>query len=194
MIEECRADLVALYYMPFQELKKMGVYDEDVNVEDAALAKYIDYITNGVFGQLRRLSLTTTSLAQAHFRNRQLISTWLIDNVPDDNLKVVYVDGKCFIEIEDLYVVHHYVGTLLREIQRIKSEGDHDAAKDLVEKYGTIIDKEKHENILSRVEKLELPSVSGFMNPQLVLKDGDVEISYFEDFISQSVELYKQYR
>lgn len=193
VIEECRADLVALYYIPDEKLKEIGVFAEDVNVKDAALAKYVVYFTNGAIGQLRRIKLGN-DLTQAHFRNRQLISTWLLEHADKDKMAMVTKDGRFYIEVNDLEYVRTLVGVLLSEIQRIKSEGDFEAAKTLVETYGTKVNPLVHKEVLERVSSLGLANVMGFMTPILVDKGNDVEIMYQDDFLSQHIELYKKYK
>lgn len=193
VIEECRADLVALYYIPDEKLKEIGVFAEDVNVKDAALAKYVVYFTNGAIGQLRRIKLGN-DLTQAHFRNRQIISTWLLDHAEKDKMAMVTKDGRFYIEVNDLEYVRTLVGVLLSEIQRIKSEGDFEAAKTLVETYGTKVNPLVHKEVLERVSSLGLANVMGFMTPILVDKGNDVEIMYQDDFLSQHIELYKKYK
>lgn len=193
VIEECRADLVALYYIPDEKLKEIGVFAQDVDVKDAALAKYIAYFTNGAIGQLRRIKLGN-DLTQAHFRNRQIISTWLLDHAEKDKMAMVTKDGRFYIEVNDLEYVRTLVGVLLSEIQRIKSEGDFEAAKKLVEAYGTKVNPLVHKEVLERVSSLGLANVMGFMTPILVDKGNDVEIMYQDDFLSQHIELYKKYK
>lgn len=193
VIEECRADLVALYYIPDEKLKEIGVFTEDVNVKDAALAKYVVYFTNGAIGQLRRIKLGN-DLTQAHFRNRQLISTWLLDHADKDKMAMVTKDGRFYIEVNDLEYVRTLVGKLLSEIQRIKSEGDFNAAKTLVEAYGTRVNPLVHKEVLERVSGLGLANVMGFMTPILIDKGKDVEIEYQKDFVTQHIELYKKYK
>lgn len=193
VIEECRADLVALYYIPDEKLKEIGVFAEDVNVKDAALAKYVVYFTNGAIGQLRRIKLGN-DLTQAHFRNRQLISTWLLDHADKDKMAMVTKDGRFYIEVNDLEYVRTLVGKLLSEIQRIKSEGDFNAAKMLVETYGTRVNPLVHKEVLERVSGLGLANVMGFMTPILIDKGEDVEIRYQSDFVTQHIELYKKYK
>lgn len=193
VIEECRADLVALYYIPDEKLKEIGIFGEDVNVNDAALAKYITYFTNGAIGQLRRISIGK-DLTQAHFRNRQIISTWLISHADKDKMAMVVKDGRYYIEINDLEYVRDLIGQLLSEVQRIKSEGDFESAKKLVETYGTKVNQLVHKEVLERVSSLNLATVMGFMTPILVNKGNDVVIDYQEDFLTQQLFLFDKYR
>lgn len=192
IIEECRADLVALYYIPDEKLKEIGVFNEDVKVSDAALAKYIVYFTNGAIGQLRRVKLGN-DLTQAHFRNRQIISTWLLEKADNSKLSMVVKDGHFYIELNDIDYVRELVGQLLAEIQRIKSEGDYEAAKALVETYGTKVDQMIHKEIVERISGLGLANVMGFMTPILVEKEDDIVIEYQKDFLTQQIELFKKY-
>lgn len=192
VIEECRADLVALYYMADEKLKEFGIYKDDVNVKDAALAKYVAYITNGAIGQLRRIKLGS-QLTQAHFRNRQVIATWLLEKADKSKMSMVKVNNEHHIKINDVDYVRDLIGKLLAEVQRIKSEGDFNAAKDLVINYGTSVNLEIHEEILSRVEKLDLPNLTCFMTPIISIVGEDVVITQYEDFVNQQIELFKKY-
>jgi len=192
VIEECRADLVALYYIPDEKLKEIGVFAEDVNVRDAAMAKYVAYFTNGAIGQLRRVRFGA-DLTQAHFRNRQVISTWLLEKAKPEQMAMVVKDGQYFIEVNDLDGVRVLVGQLLAEVQRIKSEGDFNAAKALVETYGTKVNRLVHKEVLERVSGLGLATVVGFMTPILTPNGDDIVIEYQEDFLTQQIELFEKY-
>lgn len=192
-IEEARADLVALYYMADEKLKDFGVYDNDVNVAQAALAQYVTYLTNGAISQLRRVKLGN-DLTQAHFRNRQLISLWVLEHGDSEKVKMITKDSKCYIQINDVEHVKNLFGQLLAEIQRIKSEGDLEAAKNIVMKYGTSVNQTIHQEILSRIEKLNLPNVVGFITPMLVKEENDIVIKHADNFFEQQLALYKQYK
>lgn len=191
-IEEARADLVALYYMSEDKLKEFGIYDSNVNVEEAALAQYVSYLTNGSISQLRRVELGN-DLTQAHFRNRQLISEWVLDNSDTSKVKMVIKDGKSYIEVNDVGYVKNMFGKLLEKIQTIKSTGDFEGAKELVMKYGTKVNQEIHKEILDRIEKLNMPKVVGFITPVLEYKDGEVVLVQSDNFLNQQLEFCKTY-
>lgn len=192
-IEEARADLVALYYMADEKLKEFGVYDGDVDVEKATLAQYVTYLTNGAISQLRRVKLGN-ELTQAHFRNRQLIALWVLEKAENEKVKLIQQEGKFYIALNDVAYVRTLFGNLLAEIQRIKSEGDFEAAKNIVMKYGTYVNQTIHQEILSRIEKLNLPNVVGFITPMLVKQNEDIVIVQADNFLTQQLELYKQYK
>lgn len=193
VIEECRADLVALYFVPDEKLKEIGVFSPETDVKAASLAKYVAYFTNGAIGQLRRVKLGN-DLTQAHFRNRQIISTWLLKHIPEDKMAMVVKDGQFFIEVNDMNYVREQVGKLLAEVQRIKSEGDFEAAKQLVETYGTKVDAMVHKEIVERIQGLNLATTVGFMTPVLVNTEDDVVIEKANSFLEQQLEFYKTYR
>jgi dipeptidyl-peptidase III len=192
-IEEARADLVALYYMADEKLKEFSVYDNEVDVAKATLAQYITYLTNGAISQLRRVKLGN-DLTQAHFRNRQLIALWTLKHADSEKVKMIEKDGKHYIQIMDIEHVRNLFGQLLAEIQRIKSEGDFEAAKNIVMTYGTTVNQTIHQEVLTRIEKLNLPNVVGFITPMLVKESDNVVIKQAEDFFKQQLELYKQYK
>lgn len=188
-IEESRADLVALYYMADPKLKDMGIYSEEVDVADAALAQYVSYITNGAMGQLRRLPLGATELTQAHFRNRQLIANWVLEHGPDCVKKV----GN-YIEVTDAKALRVLFGQLLAHVQDIKSTANFEAAKTLVMTYGTTIDQELHKDIVSRVSSLNMPKTVAFITPKLVQIDAGVQLVQADNFFDQQIELHQKYR
>jgi dipeptidyl-peptidase-3 len=191
-IEEARADLVALYYMADKNLKKLEVYDQDVDVEEAALAQYVSYLTNGAFGQLRRVSLGN-DLTQAHFRNRQLISLWVLQNSDPSKVKMVKENGSHYVEVNDIGYVKEMFGKLLEKVQIIKSTGDFEAAKQLVMTYGTKVNQEIHAEILKRIEKLDMPKVVGFITPMLIEKENKVVLEQSHNFFEQQIQLHGQY-
>lgn len=191
-IEEARADLVALYYMSDVKLKEFGIYDRDVNVEQAALAQYVSYITNGAFGQLRRVALGN-DLTQAHFRNRQLIANWVLEHSDSSKVRIVKENNYHYVEINDLEYVKNMFGKLLNKVQTIKSTGDFEAAKELVMTYGTKVNQELHKEILEKIEKLNMPKVVGFITPMLVEKDNTITIEQPNNFFEQQMDLYQQY-
>ena len=197
VIEESRADLVGLYFMPMPEMQELGVISNNYELKEYALAQYVTYITNGVILNLRRVELGK-DLAQPHLRNRQLICTWLLDHATNKEVELIVKDGKHYIEVNDLYGCQKLLGELLGEIQRIKSEGDYEAAKAIVEKYGTKVNQNIHKETLDRVEKLNLPTMMGFLTPiyELEVEDGilvDVKSSVAETFVHDQLYLSDKY-
>lgn len=191
-IEEARADLVALYYISEPLLKDFGVYDNDVNVEEAALAQYVSYITNGAFGQLRRVELGN-DLTQAHFRNRQLIANWILENADSSKVKLVDKDNFPYIEINDIQHVKSMIGKLLEKVQTIKSTGDFEAARELVMTYGTKVNQDTHKKLLDKINKLEMPKVIGFITPILEQSNNTVVLNQADNFFNQQLELYSNF-
>ena len=193
VVEEARADLVALYFMPDPALKSFGVVEADVDLQDAAMAQYVGYLTGGAFGQLRRVVLGN-DLTQAHFRNRQLIALWAIEHADPAKLALVEKNGAAYVEINDLGHVRELFGQLLGAVQRIKSTGDFEGAKNLVMGWGTKVDQGLHSQTLGRIAKLDLPKVQGFLTPELILDaEGGVTLRQPADFLSQQMELHQRY-
>ena len=169
-LEEGRADLVGLYWIADQKMKDLGFVPND----EAVLAKYEAYARNALV-QLRRVPLGER-IEEDHMRNRQLIVLWLLDN--DGGLHVEKKDGKTFYVVDSAAKFRAACGKLLAEIMRIKAEGDFKAGKALVEKYGVKIDPVLHQEVVDRIERLNLPSVTGFVQPELQLVqtgDGTVQ-------------------
>lgn len=192
-IEETRADLVGLYYIGSKKLQELGVIGAEVNLEDYAKAQYVTYLTNGALGQLRRVTLGN-NLTQAHFRNRQLISTWILEKASESKVaELVVVEDKHYVKVNDVEGVRLLVGELLKEIQRIKSTGDYESAKTIVETYGTKVDQEIHKEVLDRISKLDIPNVVAFKTPLMVKEGEDYTIKFHEDFLSEQLALSKQY-
>jgi dipeptidyl-peptidase-3 len=193
VIEEARADLVALYFMPDPALKRFGVFELDVEQKDAAMAQYVGYVTGGAFAQLRRVDLGN-DLTQAHFRNRQLIARWAIEHADPTKLAIVEKDGAAYVEINDIEHVRELFGQLLGQVQRIKSTGDFEGARDLVMGWGTKVDLDLHRQTLDRIAKLDLPKVQGFLTPELILgPDGSVELRQPADFLAQQIDLHERH-
>jgi len=188
-IEEGRADLVALYYMPDPRMVEIGV----APATDVGKAEYISYIRNGLIWQLRRIRLGD-NIEEDHMRNRQMVSEWVYEQgLPDNVIEKVVRDGKTFFVIRDFEKLRDLFGRLLREVQRITSEGDYEAARDLVERYGVQVDPDLHKEVLERYTRLDVAPYSGFINPRLVpvMEGGeitDVRIEYPEDFTAQMLE------
>ena len=185
-LEEARADLVALYYIMDTKMQEIGLMEDD----GAGKAEYDGYIRNGMMLQLRRLK-PGEDLEEDHMRNRQLVASWAYEQGMADNVvEKKVVEGKTYFVINDYAKLREIFGRLLREIQRIKSEGDFEAGKALVEGYGVKVDPDLHAEVLERSAKLNIPPYSGFVNPVMtpVMQDGnmvDVEISFPDDFIGQ---------
>lgn len=173
-LEEARADLVALYYLTDQKLVDLGLIESI----DVGYAEYDYYIRNGLLVQLRRLEPGAV-IEEAHMRNRQLVAAWAYEKGQADNvIEKVEREGKTYYEIHDYDKLRTLFGELLREIQRIKSEGDYEAGKALVENYGVQVDQDIHEEVLERAEALEIAPYSGFVNPILTAeKDENGEIT-----------------
>ncbi len=185
-LEEGRADLVALYYMLDPKLIEIGVMD-DLGVGYHA---YDDYIKNGLMTQLRRIEPGAV-IEEDHMRNRQMVAAWVFEKGEADNvISKVMRDSLTYFEINDYEKLRELFGDLLREIQRIKSEGDYEAGKALVETYGVQVDPELHAEVLARTEKFNSAPYGGFINPQLVpiMEDGkitEIRVEYPDDFATQ---------
>lgn len=194
-LEETRADLFALYYLADPKLVELGLLPD----ADAYKAEYYKYIMNGAMTQLTRVQLGK-DIEQAHMRNRSLIANWVIENGKADNVvELVNRDGKTYVEINDYAKLRDLFGILLSEVQRIKSEGDYETGKALVESYGVKINQALHKEVLDRYAKLDLAPYKGFVNPVYTLvtddsgKVTDVTISYNENYIDQQLRYSKQY-
>ncbi len=176
VIEECRADLFGLYFMADPKMVELGLLPE----ADAARAHYIKYLTNGVLTQLSRVKLGD-DIEQTHMRNRQIIAKWVLERGTAAHIEVK--DGKSYIVVDDFEKLRSLFGGLLYEIQRMKSEGDIESARALVEKYGVKVDQAIHSEVLERYSALNIEPYSGFVNPTYTLvMDGekivDVDIAY----------------
>ncbi len=195
-LEEARADLFALYYLADPKLLELGLLDNP----DAYKAEYYKYILNGLMTQLMRIE-PGKDVEEAHMRNRQLISAWVFEKGKSDNvIEMVKRDGKTFIKINDYAKLRDLFGQLLGEVQRIKSEGDSEAGRDLVETYGVKVDPQLHKEVLDRYAKLDIAPYKGFVNPvytPVTDKDGnitDVTVSYEEEYLPQVLRYSEQYR
>ena len=193
-LEEARADLVGLYFIMDPKIVELGVMPN----MDVAKAQYDNYITNGLIMQLTRLKVGD-NLEEAHMRNRQLNAKWAYEMGKKDNvIEFVKRDGKTFVRINDYNKLRDLFGQLLREIQRIKSEGDYTAAKALVEGYGVQVDQDLLKEVLTRFETLGLKPYKGFIQPKLVpvMKGNeiiDVKVIYPNSFFQQMMEYGKEY-
>ncbi|MDE6685270.1 MAG: dipeptidyl peptidase 3, partial [Duncaniella sp.] len=160
-LEEARADLFALYYLADPKLIELGLLDNP----DAYKAEYYKYILNGLMTQLTRIE-PGKDVEEAHMRNRQLISKWVLEKgQPDNVIELVKRDGKTYVQINDYAKMRDLIGQLLAEVQRIKSEGDYQAGAELVENYGVKVDPELHREVLERYAKLDIAPYKGFVNP-----------------------------
>ncbi len=193
-LEEARADLVALYYAIDQKLVDIGVA-ESIEV---GKAEYDNYMMNGLMTQLTRLNPGAV-IEEAHMRNRQLVAKWAYEKGQADNVvEFVKQNGKTYVRVNNYEKLRVLFGDLLREIQRIKSEGDFAAGKHLVETYGVQVDQELHNEVLERYARLNVKPYKGFIQPRLVpVKNGaeitDVKIEYPESFFGQMMEYARNY-
>lgn len=193
-IEETRADLVAIYYLLDPKLIEIGVMPS----LEVGKAEYDRNIRNGYMTQLARVKLGE-DISQAHMRNRQLISKWAYEMGKEENVvEIKKRDGKTYIVVNDYDKLRKIFGKQLREIQRITSEGDFEAAKNLVETYGVKVDQELHKEVLKRYAKLNIKPYGGFINPKLVpVMNGDkivdVKVEYPTDFAGQMMRYAKEY-
>lgn len=194
-IEEARADLFGLYYIADKKLIELGLLDN----EEAYKASYYTYIMNGLMTQLVRIA-PGNRIEEAHMRNRALIAHWVYEHGRKDNVVEMYNHGgKTFIRINDYGMLRELFARLLAEVQRIKSEGDYDAARRLVETYGVNVDKTLHEEVLQRYSRLNLAPYKGFINPVLKLeKDNagnitDITADYTEGYAEQMLRYSTDY-
>lgn len=194
-LEETRADLFALYYLADPKLVELGLLPDN----EAYKAEYYSYLMNGAMTQLTRIQ-PGKDIEQAHMRNRATISNWVIEKGKEDNVVVFEKrDDKTFIVINDYEKLRSLLGELLSEVQRIKSEGDFEAGKALIETYGVKVNQDLHNEVLSRYESLDIAPYKGFVNPvyKLVTDDNgkvvDVTVSYNENYVNQQMRYSRQY-
>ncbi len=193
-LEESRADLFALYYMLSPKMQELGLLPS----KEAAMAAYDGYIRNGLMTQLTRIQ-PGKDIEQAHMRNRQLISKWCYEHGLEDNvIEKIEIEEKTYFRINDYDKLNFLLGELLAEVQRIKSEGDYEAGKKLVEDYAVKIDPTLHAEVLLRYEKLGLSPYGGFINPLLTpVFDGenivDIKVEYPDDFATQMMRYAEDY-
>lgn len=192
-IEEARADLFGLYYMADPKLVELGLLPND----DAFKAQYYSYLMNGLLTQTMRIKLGD-NIEEAHMRNRALISWWALD-LAGDAVEIIERDNKHFVKINNYDQLRKVFGEELAEIQRIKSEGDFEAARNLVEKYAVKIQPDLHKEILDRYEKLNIAPYKGFINPWMkpVFDEmgniKDIELDYSETFEHQNLRYSDEY-
>ena len=195
-MEEGRADLLGLYYLYHPKLQELGLVEDWKSV---GMAAYDGYIRNGLMTQLIRLELGA-DVEQAHMRNRQWVSAWSYARGKEENvIEQVKRDGNTYYNINDYEKLREIFGELLRETQRIKSEGDYKAAQDLVEGYGVKVDQEIHAEILKRNEQFTGAAYGGFVNPELTpITDSegninDIEVRYVNSFEYQMMKYAEDY-
>ena len=194
-LEEARADLFALYFMMDKKLLDLGL----LPVEDAAKASYDAYLRNGLLTQIVRIK-PGKDIEEAHMRNRSAISHWVFEKGRKENVVEIYrKDNKSYVGINDYLRLRNLFGDLLKEIQRIKSEGDYEAGKNLIENYGVKVDPDLHTEILERYKKLNLAPYTGFVNPILLPiynANGDitdVKVKYLRDYLEQMLDYGRNY-
>ena len=195
-LEEGRADLVALYYMYHPKLQELGLVDD---WEAVGRASYDAYIRNGLLVQLVRLNLGD-DVEEAHMRNRQWISAWVFEKGQEENvIEKVTKDGKTFYNINDYAKLRDLFGQLLRETQRIKSEGDYVAGEALVEGYGVKVDQAIHAEVLERNKQYKSAPYTGYVNPVLVAEKNDsgeivgIRVTEPKTFDEQMLNYSEQY-
>ncbi len=192
-IEEARADLFGLYYIADEKLVELGLTPD----AEAFKSQYYTYMMNGLITQLTRIK-PGHNIQEAHMRNRSLIAHWVYDNYPDA-VKLEKIGGKTFLRIKDYARLRGAFACLLAEIQRIKSEGDYEAARNLVETYGVNVDRQLHDEVLQRYARLGIAPYKGFLNPQMRVDrdaDGnitDVTLHYGETFTQQMLRYSSEY-
>ena len=192
-IEEARADLFGLYYLADEKLVELGL----TPCQEAYKAQYYSYMMNGLLTQMVRIQ-PGHQIEEAHMRNRALIARWTLEHYPQA-VRLSEQDGKHYVEILDYPLLRTAFGNLLAEIQRIKSEGDLQAARQMVERYGVQIDAKLHQEVLERYSKLNLAPYKGFINPRytpIYDQEGhitDVHIDYLETYDEQMLRYSKQY-
>jgi len=193
-LEEARADLVALYYIYDQKLVDLGLMPS----LEVGMAEFDSYIANGMMLQLRRLD-EGENIEEDHMRNRQLNASWAYEQGLEDNvIEKKVVDGKTYFVVNDYAQLRVIFGKLLKEIQRIKSEGDYAAAEALVEGYGVKVDAALHKEVVERYESLKLAPYSGFVQPKLVpVMDADGNFTDLkiadEGYVEQMLRFAKEY-
>ena len=194
-LEEGRADLVALYFLLDPKMVELGLMKN----LDVGRAEYDSYLRNGMLTQLQRLELGA-DIEEAHMRNRAWVSNWCFEKAePEGSVVKVVRDGKTYIDIKDYDRLRELFGELLREVQRIKSQGDYDAAKGLVEGYGVKVDQAEHQEVLDRAAVLGVAPYGGFINPEMsATRDTEgnivsVKVSYPDDFTGQMLRYSGQF-
>ncbi len=192
-IEEARADLFGLYYIADAKLVELGLVPD----ADAYRSQYYTYLMNGLMTQLTRIK-PGHEIEEAHMRNRALVARWTLANYPSA-LSLTKRDGKTYLQVNDYELLRQAFATLLAEIQRIKSEGDFDGARSMVEQYAIHVDSVLHEEMLERYAKLGIAPYKGFLNPHMTLEqsaDGtitDIRLDYSETYEHQMLRYSSEY-
>ena len=192
-IEEARADLFGLYYIADEMMLKLGL----LPCKEAYQSQYYTYMMNGLMSQLVRIE-PGHQIEEAHMRNRALIARWTLAHAPEA-ARMVNRAGKTYVEVTDYPALRKAFGTLLAEVQRIKSEGDYEAARLLVETYGVQVDATLHQEIRQRYEALHLAPYKGFINPRYKVQTGEngqitsVQVTYGEPYDQQMMRYSEQY-
>ncbi len=194
-LEEARADLFALYYLADPKLIELGLLDSP----DAYKAQYYHYMLNGLMTQLMRIE-PGKDVEEAHMRNRKLIAEWALEKgAPDKVVELVKKNGKTFVHINDYEALRRLFGQLLGEIQRVRSEGDYEAGRDLIETYAVKVDPTLHKEVLDRYASLDIAPYKGFVNPvYTIVKDEqgnpvDVRVDYGEGYADQMLRYSRDY-
>ena len=193
-LEEARADLFGLYYLGDPKMVELGL----IPSLDVAYAEYARYIMNGMMTQLARIE-PGKNVEEAHMRNRKLIAEWCYEQGKADNVIEWRTEqGKTYVVVNDFEKLRELFGRMLREIQRIKSEGDYEAGRALVERYAVKVDPKLHREVLDRYEALHIEPYGGFVNPEyeLVERDGrivDVKIAYPANYVEQMLGYSRDY-
>ena len=191
-IEEARADLFGLYYIADKKLVELGLTPD----EEAYKSQYYTYMMNGLMTQLIRIT-PGHQIEEAHMRNRALIAHWCYEK--GSAIRLVKREGKTYVEIADYEELRRLIATLLAEVQRIKSEGDFEAARQLVERYAVKVDPVLHQEVLDRYQQLNLAPYKGFINPWLLPvrdHDGnicDIQVNYSESYAHQMLRYSTEY-
>ena len=194
-LEEARADLFGLYYIADPKLVELGIMPDSEAWEPA----YSSYIRNGLFVQLSRIE-PGRKVTEAHMQNRKLISEWCLEKgAPDNVIERRIRDGKTYFTVNDFQALRGLFAELLAEVQRIKSEGDYEAGKELVERYGVEIDPDLHREVRERYQSLGVKPYGGFVNPDIVpvVKNGrviDYQLVPVADYLAQQLEYGKKYK
>ncbi|MEI3156943.1 MAG: dihydrofolate reductase [Muribaculaceae bacterium] len=195
-LEEARADLFALYYLADPKLLELGLLDNP----DAYKAEYYKYMLNGLMTQLMRIE-PGKDVEEAHMRNRKLIAEWALEKgKPDNVVELISKDGKTYVKINDYARLRDLFGQLLGEIQRIKSEGDYEAGRNLVETYAVKVDPKLHKEVLDRYSRLDIAPYRGFVNPVYVPVRNDkgaivdVKVTYGENYLPQVMRYSREYK
>ena len=191
-IEEARADLFGLYYIADKKLVELNLTPD----EEAYKSQYYTYIMNGLMSQLVRIT-PGNKIEEAHMRNRALIANWCLDN--GNAISLVKRNGKTYVQINDYEALRSQFASLLAEVQRIKSEGDYEAGRALVETYGVNINAELHAEVLERYKRLDIAPYKGFLNPRMLPVHNakgevvDISLDYSESYDEQMLRYSRQY-